>query len=179
MAHLPLDARRMREALAGLDGRIGAPARLVIGGGAAMVLAYDHPLATQDVDAFPAKGTLSLAQLDAAAKEVAAELDIEPDWLNGYFYTFTTVLPDDYARRLRTVFQGEHLQVDALGPEDLLVMKCFAGRDKDRPHARKLLRLAQDLSIVDRQLSLLGEQGHPGAEDAADYFDDLRDEEGV
>lgn len=179
MAHLPLDAARMREALARLDARVEAPARLVIGGGAAMVLAYDHPLATQDVDAFPAKGTLSLAQLDAWAKEVAAELDIEPDWLNGHFYTFTTVLPDDYAQRLRTVYRGERLQVDALGPEDLLVMKCFAGRDKDRPHARKLLHHAQDLSIVDEQLSRLIDRGHPGAEAAADYFDDLRDEEGV
>jgi Nucleotidyltransferase of unknown function (DUF6036) len=179
MSRLPLDQKRMLRALTLLDERTTAAARLVIGGGAAMTLAYRHPIATQDVDAFAAKGGLRMADLDAMAREVADELQIEPDWLNAHFETFTAVLPRDYATRLRPVFQGEHLQVDALGPEDLLVMKCFAGRDKDRPHARKLLKLAADLSIVDRQLEYLTERRYPGAEGAADYFDDLRDEAGL
>lgn len=58
-------------------------------------------------------------------------------------------------------------------------MKCFAGRDKDRPHARKLLAVCDDLDVVDRQLSLLVDRGYAGAEAAADYFDDLRDEAGI
>ena len=169
----------MLRALTLLDQRVTEPARLVIGGGAAMTLAYKHPIATQDVDAFAAKGGLRMGELDAAAREVADELQIESDWLNAHFETFTIVLPRDYATRLQLVFEGEHLRVDALGPEDLLVMKCFAGRDKDRPHARKLLRLAKDLSIVDKQLEYLVERRHPGAERAADYFDDLRDEAGL
>lgn len=169
----------MKRALELLDVEIVGPARLVVGGGAAMVLAYKHPLATQDVDAFAAKGGLRLAELDAAAKTIAKKLDIEPDWLNSHFDTFTAVLPADYASRLRRVFAGKQLIVDALGPEDLLIMKCFAGRDKDLPHARKLLKHATDLSIVDRQLGLLLERRYPGAEKAADFFDDLRDQEGV
>lgn len=176
MSHRPLDARRMRQALEQLDARMSAPARLVVGGGAAMVLAYDHPIATQDVDAFAAKGGLRLSELDVLAKAVAEDLDIEPDWLNAHFETFTAVLPSDYAARLRPVHRGKYLQVDALGPEDLLVMKCFAARDKDRPHARKLIRIAKELGVVDRQLSYLEDRGYPGARKAADYFDDLRDE---
>lgn len=176
MPHRPLDRRLMRTALERLDERLSAPAHLVVGGGAAMVLAYDHPLATQDVDAFAARGGLSLADLDRAAKAVARELDIEPDWLNPYFETFTHVLPADFATRLRPVHPGRHLRVDALGPEDLLLMKCFAGRDKDRPHALRLIRLAEDLGVVDRHLSHLIERRVPGARRAADYFDDLRDE---
>jgi predicted nucleotidyltransferase len=176
MARLALDKGRMLRALKLLDGRMREPARLVIGGGAAMTLAYDHPIATQDVDAFAAKGGLRMGELDASAKQVAAELDIEPDWLNGHFETFTQVLPNDYAKRLRSVFKGKQLEVDALGPEDLLVMKCFAGRDKDRPHARKLIRLVEDLDLVDRHLEHLVERRVLGAERAADYFDDLRDE---
>ena len=144
-----------------------------------MVLAYDHPLATQDVDAFAAQGGLRMADLDQMAKVVAAEIDIEPDWLNSHFETFTGVLPDDYSSRLRTVYEGGHLQVDALGPEDLLIMKCFAGRDKDRPHARRLIHIADDLDIVDRHLSALVERRYAKAEQAADYFDDLRDDEGL
>jgi hypothetical protein len=176
MAHFALDPRRMRRALSDLDALLTQPARLVVGGGAAMVLAYNHPIATQDVDAFAARGSLRIGELDALAKQVAKQLDIEPDWLNAHFETFTGVLPADYATRLRNVYAGEQLRVDALGPEDLLVMKCFAGRDKDRPHARVLLRVATDLGIVDRQLALLATKRYPGAQKAADYFDDLRDE---
>lgn len=179
MAHLALDAKRMRSALGQLDRLMQEAARLVVGGGAAMVLAYDHPLATQDVDAFAASGGLRLADLDALARQVARELDIEPDWLNAHFETFTGVLPVDYASRLRRIFTGKHLQVDALGPEDLLIMKCFAGRDKDRPHARRLIRIAADLGIVDRRLSELQDKRYPGAARAADFFDDLRDEAGL
>jgi hypothetical protein len=120
-----------------------------------------------------------MAELDSLARSVADELHIQSDWLNGHFETFTAVLPRDYASRLREVFHGKHLQIDALGPEDLLVMKCFAGRDKDRPHARKLLTLATDLEIVDRQLEYLVQRRYPGAERAVDYFDDLRDEAGL
>jgi hypothetical protein len=179
MARHPLDLPRMRRALQALDALMEAPARLVVGGGGAMVLAYDHPIATQDIDAFAAAGGLRIGELDALAHRVAEQLQIAPDWLNAHFETFTSVLPADYATRLRTVYQGKRLQVDALGPEDLLVMKCFAGRDKDRPHARKLIRLANDLGIVDRQLELLAAKRYAGASKAADYFDDLRDEAGV
>jgi len=179
MSHLPLDAARMRLAIASLDRLMTAPATLVVGGGAAMVLAYDHPLATQDVDAFAARGGLRMADLDKLAKRVGSEMDIEPDWLNSHFETFTGVLPDDYASRLREVFDGAHLRVMALGPEDLLVMKCFAGRDKDLPHARRLVRAGVDTDLIDAHLSSLIERRYPGAEKAADYFDDLRDDEGL
>jgi hypothetical protein len=179
MPRLPLDEKRMRTALARLDELATQSAHLVVGGGAAMILAYKHPIATQDVDAFAAKGGLRMADLDTLARDVAEELQIEPDWLNAHFETFTAVLPRDYASRLQPVYSGEHLRVDALGAEDLLVMKCFAARDKDLPHARKLMRVAKDLSIVDKQLEYLVERRYPGAERAADYFDDLRDEAGL
>jgi hypothetical protein len=175
MAHLSLDAARMKKALELLDSAVTENARLIVGGGAAMVLAYQHPLATQDIDAFSAKGGLTLAQLDQAAKGVAKALDLEPDWLNSHFDTFTAVLPADYASRLRPVFKGQHLTVEALGPEDLLIMKCFAGRSKDLPHARRLLKVGANLDIVDRQLTLLIEKRYPNAQKAAEFFDDLRD----
>jgi len=176
MTRLALDEKRMRRALKALDSRMSSPARLVVGGGAAMTLAYNHPMATQDVDAFAAKGGLRMGELAALARSVADELNVEPDWLNSHFETFTAVLPSDYGTRLRSVFRGKHLTVDALGPEDLLVMKCFAGRDKDRPHARRLLREVADIGFVDRQLELLAQRRYPGAQKASDWFDDLRDE---
>lgn len=170
-----LDGPLMREALRRLDGHLDAPLRLVIGGGGAMILAYGIPLHTQDVDAFPVQPG-QLASIQEKARLVAAELDIEPDWLNSHFETFTFALPSDYASRLREVYRGSWLRADALGPEDLLVMKCMAGRDKDRPHARKLMREARDLDVVDRRLSELAEKGIAKASQACDFFDDLKEE---
>jgi len=144
-----------------------------------MVLAYDLPLSTLDVDAFTAKGGIPIDELDAAAKQVAERLGIAPDWLNAHFVTFTHVLPGDYGTRLHPVFQGKSLSVAALGPEDLILMKCFSGRDKDRPHALRLIRLCRNLDIVDRRIEELIQKRVPGAERAADYFDDLRDEVGI
>jgi hypothetical protein len=142
-----------------------------------MTLAHGHPVATADADVFPVQGTLE--SIDPAAKVVAKELGIAPDWLNAWFSTFTHVLPADYATRLVRVFDGSRLVVDALGAEDLLVMKCFAGRDKDRAHAIRLVRHAKDLELVDRHLSELMRRRIPGAEKAADFFDDLRERLGV
>jgi len=176
VTHRALDRDLLLLALASLDGRMEARAHLVVGGGAAMVATYDHPLATRDVDAMAVKGSVRISDLERPAREVARELGLEPDWLNPYFETYAAVLPADYGSRLRPIYRGELLRVDSLGPEDLLVMKCFAGRDKDLSHARRLMRIAGDLEIVDRQMTLLAERRYPGAARAADWFDDLRDE---
>ena len=173
-----MDKDAMLRAFEVLDARAPGSTHLIVGGGAAMILAYDHRLATDDVDAFAAKGSMRLADLDGAAKEVARAIDAQPDWLNAHFESYTGVLPQGYSERLRRVFEGKSLTVDALGPEDLLIMKCFAGRDKDRPHARRLLVLAENLDLVDAHLSLLIERRYPGAQRAADVFDDLREEAG-
>lgn len=174
-----LDEKRMRAALADLDTQLDRDVQLVIGGGGAMVLAYRHPLATNDVDAFTRRGSATLAEIDVFAKRTAKKLDLAPDWLNQHFETFTHVLPADFATRLRPVFAGKRLTADALGPEDMLVMKCFAGRDKDRPHAKRLLREVKDFGVVDRQLALLADKRVLHAQRAADWLDDLRDELGL
>ncbi len=179
MAYTLLDRSLAREAFRRLDGEIEREAELVVGRGAAMVLAYNHPLATQDVDAFAKRGSVRVSELDAAARRVAKNMNLAPDWLNAHFETFAHVLPRDYGDRLRPVFSGTRLSVSALGPEDLLVMKCFAGRDKDLLHARKLIHLCDDLDVVDAQLAYLLERRIPHADAAADFFDDLRDAESL
>jgi len=175
--HRSIDRDLAQRAFASLDDKLPSPVRLILGGGTAMILAHGHPAATTDADVFPVGGTLQ--EIAPYAERVAKELDLEPDWLNPWFTTFTHVLPSDYAARLVRVFSGARLAVDALGAEDLLVMKLFAGRDKDRPHTIRLLRQAKDLDLVDRQLALLGDQRIKGAQAAADLFDDLRERLGV
>ena len=170
-----LDPATLRAAFRALDARVEAPVTLIVGGGTAMMLAYGLPVRTTDVDAYPFQGRLE--DLAPLLREVARELGLPPDWLNPHFETFAHVLPRDYGSRLKEVFAGARLRVMALGVEDLLVMKCFAGREKDVGHARALLRRKPDLGIVERRIEELVEKRVPGAMDAADFLDDLREGE--
>lgn len=167
----PLDARQLARAFAALDDRVPRPVTLIVGGGTAMMLAYQLPVRTTDVDAYPRDGDLE--ELRGAILEVAKEQGLAKDWINPWFETFAYVLPADYGARLRPIFEGDRLQVMALGVEDLLVMKCFAGREKDVSHARALLRRKPDLAIVERRLQELSDRGVKGAQDALDFYDDL------
>lgn len=169
----PLTVAQLRRALAALDARLDRPLTLVIGGGTAMLLAHGIPVRTTDVDAYPASGGLD--GLAPHIHAVARELDLAPDWLNPHFETFAHVLPQDYASRLEPVFSGRMLQAAALGAEDLLVMKCFAGREKDVGHARALLAKLRHPEVVDRRIEELMDRGVAGAMDAADFLDDLRE----
>lgn len=170
----PLDAATLDRAFRALDALLPRPVTLVVGGGTAMMLAYGLPVRTTDVDAYPVSG--SLDDLGEQIREVAREVGLASDWLNPHFETFAHVLPADYGSRLRPLFAGERLRVTALGVEDLLVMKCFAGREKDVGHARALLRRKPDLALVERRIAELIEKGVPGAPDAADFLDDLQEE---
>lgn len=172
MADQPyLDAATLRAAFRALDARVEAPVTLIVGGGTAMMLAHGLPVRTRDVDAYTATGHLD--DLAPALRDVARELGLSSDWLNPYFETFTHVLPPDYGSRLREVFAGGRVRVMALGVEDLLIMKCFAGREKDVGHARALLKKRPDLALVDGRIQQLIEKGIKGAREAGDFLDDL------
>jgi hypothetical protein len=169
--YAPLDAAGLRGAFQALDARLERPVSLVVGGGTAMMLAYHLPVRTMDVDAYPREGTLD--DILPAIRAVARERGLPPDWINPHFETFAYVLPPDYGARLRPIFEGARLEAVALGVEDLLVMKCFAGREKDIGHARALLKRRPDLGIVERQIQALADRRVPGAQDALDFLDDL------
>ena len=126
-----------------------------------MVLAHGYPLATSDVDALPKQ--TSFEEIDAAVKRVAIELNLPSDWLNPYFSSFTHVLPADFTSRLVRVFSRERLSVEALGREDMLIMKCFAHRPKDLGHARALLRLGVDLTVVEAAIEVWPRTMSPNA----------------
>jgi predicted nucleotidyltransferase len=171
-----LTRQSIEDAFQALDALLPTEVTLIVGGGTAMLLAYGIQVSTTDVDAYPAG--ITPGELDPYVKQVARARGLPPDWLNTYYETFAYVLPPDYRSRLRDVFTGARLRVRTLGAEDLLIMKCHAGRDKDRGHARTLLREKPDLSIVEGRLSELAERGVKGAQDALDFFDDLLEEAG-
>jgi len=165
----------MRTALQALDRRLKKPTKLLIGGGAAMLLAHRCPLSTMDIDGVIFQSALTQAELDPHVKAVAKELSIPPDWLNPYFNTFLYTLPADFRERLVPIYGGTHLSVLALSAEDLLILKCFAARPKDVPHARVLYRKARHPELVDDHLQRLVERNVPGAQEAWDFFAELED----
>ena len=166
-----VDSAKLKAAFAALDARLPAEVTLVVGGGTAMMLAHGLPVRTTDVDAYPLRGRLD--DIAPLVREVGRAVGLSQDWLNPYYETFAHVLPADYGARLKPVFAGERLRVMALGVEDLLLMKCFAGREKDVGHARALLRRSPDLGIVERRIEELLARGVQGAADAADFLDDV------
>jgi len=156
------------------DSRPGEKVSLVLGGGGAMILAHGFPRGTTDIDAIP-RG-LDPEILSPLIREVSSELNLPADWMNPHFSTFSHVLPNDYGNRLMEVFHESHLRVEALGKEDMLIMKCFAGRPKDIPHARALLRAGCNTEVVEGRLNHLLSRRIPGSEKAIDFLQELLDE---
>lgn len=174
-----MEKETMKKAFRALDGKLKMPAKILIGGGAAILLAHGMPLATMDIDGILVESAVTPAELDPLVKKVARELGINPHWFNSYFGTFTHTIPPDYKKRLVPVYNGRKLTVFALGLEELLIMKCFAGREKDIGHVRELIRKGADLGIVESHMEALLEKGLPGAGKALEFFGDLKSQEGL
>ncbi len=170
-----MDKAELIEALKELDRHIHKPMKLLVVGGGAMLLAHDCPLVTSDIDAVPFQSDWTLAELDQKVKEVATALKMSPDWLNSYFTSFSYVLPSDYNQRLISIYSGKLLEAFALSVEDLLILKCFAGRDKDVGHARYLMKRCKNLKFVEKHLELMLEKNMPKAQDALDFFYEIKD----
>ena len=167
-----LGSEKIQQALGELDAICSTKFKLIVGGGGALVSAYKFPLMTEDLDAV-AVG-IEILELGPLVEQVAKKLNLQPDWLNPYFASFMHVLPPDYSNRLRLIFTGNNIQAHALGPEDLFVMKCFAGRDKDIPHARALLKQKNfDLNLVADHLFALKEKRIPGSIQALEFYEEL------
>lgn len=149
------------------EGRVS----LLVGGGGAMILAHGFPLATSDLDAIPRR--IEISKIDPLIKQIAKEQSLPPDWLNPYFSTFTHTLPENYQNRLIEVYRGANLDAQALGREEMLIMKCFAHRQKDVNHARALIKKGADVDFVETHIEKLRSKGIPGAQEALDFLDDL------
>lgn len=173
----PISKQVLETALSLLDQKLTERLTLLLGGGGCMILAHNYPLATTDVDALPLQ--LSFETIDPLVKSIAKEAHLPGDWLNPYFATFTHVLPPDYKDRLIAVFSGKKLTVNALGKEDMLIMKCFAHRPKDLGHARALIKGGADIAFVEKIIESHAANGLPEASKALDFLDELKEEFGT
>jgi len=161
----------MQAAFECLDKNLRKHLTLIMGGGGAMIYAHRFPLATTDVDAIP-KG-MEIHELEKHIAQVAKELNLPSDWLNAHFANFAYVLLPDSLQNLIPVFKGEHLQVQALSANDMLVMKCFAHRPKDISHAKALVKGEINLEKVEKHIEALQAKGIQEAKKALDFLDDI------
>jgi Nucleotidyltransferase of unknown function (DUF6036) len=107
--------------------------RIVVVGGAALVLLFEARESTKDVDAYFVRPEASVIR-DAAAT-VAARLELPNDWLNdaAKAYLVVTTLG-------AVLYQSPHLEIRAATTAQLLAMKLAAWRDAiDRSDAKLLL----------------------------------------
>lgn len=123
----------------------GVIGEVCIFGGAAMVLAFDAREATRDVDAIfvPKEDVLN------AARKVADEFGIDPDWMNSGVAGF--VSPDgQVTSEGMPVF--DNLRVMRPTTEYLLAMKCLASRVATfgiRGDRMDVITLLRELGIKD------------------------------
>ena len=166
--------KQILSALKVLDSVSSKPFDLIIAGGSAMVCSYQYPLATRDVDAVIRK--VDLSEVDKYIKKTAQKLALPPDWLNVWVSSFTHYLPLDYEKRLNLVFQGKKVTAKTFGPEDILILKCFAHRGKDIGHVKALIKQKADIKIVENHIHKLMAQKIPTAKKALDFLYDVLDE---
>lgn len=164
----------MKKALECLDNLLPKSIELIMGGGGAMILAHQYPLSTTDIDAIP-RG-MEAFELDPYVKEVAKTQNLSIDWLNPYFSTFSHTLPNDFMLRTVRVFQGKKLTVLALGKEEMLIMKCFAHRQKDIGHAKQLIKNGADVDMVFDCINAHIKNKTRGAQEALDFIEELLDD---
>ncbi len=115
-----------------IQGEIG------IVGGAAMVLAYDARIATQDIDAIFKPSDI----IRKIVSEIASENDLPEDWLNNGVKDF---LPGNPIKKVE-VLDLPGLRVWVPEPEYMLAMKAMSARVDSKD--------ADDLKLLIRKLHL-------------------------
>lgn len=169
-----LNHDKMMESFKMLDGFLAEDLNLLIGGGAALILDGTTNFTTYDIDAMPFKSSIGPHELRVYRDKVSQKLDIPKDWLNEYFYQFAHSLPLDYGDRIKEIYKGQRLKCYILSPTDMVIMKCFAMREKDELHIRYLLKRGDvKVDFIDDYLQDLILKNYPNAESASNFFNNI------
>ncbi len=129
----------------------GVTGELYVLGGAVMCLALEARASTQDID-----GVLKpVSKVRAAAKRVAASVDIAGDWLNDAVRGYVSAT-GDFVQFLEL----SNLRIMTASPEYLLAMKCLAMRlgaeFHDESDVRFLLRYL-DVNNCDSAVEIISQ----------------------
>ena len=133
-----MDKLLLTNALKELDKEVGQPFKIVIIGGAAMIIHFGALRATRDVDVIMEGNDLN--ELKNASKIVAEKFDLDEDWLNDGVKGFVDALPPDFGKRLTKLdLDLKFLEVFVLGIAEQLTMKIRALREQDLEDIEVLL----------------------------------------
>ena len=171
----PLNKKIVLKALKRLDQLAPKPFKTIIGGGTAMLCAYDVPLHTVDVDAI--LQNITIEEIEKSIWQISKDMDLPKNWFNIWYSSFTYTLPADFSKRLKLIFKGKKIKVYALGPEDLLIMKCCAHRAKDVGHARTLIRKKANHEFVLKHLEQLLEKNILPNAKPIEFLEEIVDQE--
>lgn len=138
------------EALERLGELIPEKARLVIAGGAALILGNHVDRGTGDLDVVYSEPPL--ARLRSAILQVAQEKGLSPHWLNDGVKAFGDVLPEDFDQRTDRMGTFGNLRVFLLGRMDLILSKFYGGREVDLGDLAEMRPTDEEIEFVLRQL---------------------------
>lgn len=96
-----MDKYLLINALRELDKQVNYHFKIVIVGGAAMIIHFGATRATRDVDAI-VEGD-NLREIKNASKIVAEKFQLDEDWLNDSVKGFSSILPPDFTREFQNL----------------------------------------------------------------------------
>lgn len=138
------------EALQRLGDLVPEEARIVIAGGAALILGGYIDRGTSDADVVYADPPL--ARLRSAILQVAQERGLSPQWLNDGVKAFGDVLPEDFDQRTDRMGNFGNLRVLLLGRMDLILSKFYGGREVDLEDLARIRPTDEEIEFVLAQL---------------------------
>ncbi len=133
-----------------LDKLLTCHYKVIIAGGAAMIIHYGASRATRDVDAIIEGG--NLYKIRDAARKIADKFNLNDNWFNDSIKGFANILPPDFQERTKALqIELSNIEIYAIGIAEQLIMKIIALREQDLEDIEILL---PKLTEEDKQVVL-------------------------
>jgi hypothetical protein len=158
--HRRLDSDGFRQAFNALGDRLdwsGEVELVIVGGAAAILTGLLTRRVTCDCDV-AIHSREAWGAIDRAARDVARDQGLSPDWLNAEFQQVAHRMPERWRDRCRSVGTYGVVTVVAVGRSDFIAMKIIAGRAEDIADLRELKMTADEAAFVRGYLDILQER---------------------